>query len=370
MHAFHTQFSTPVLIQSIQVLRVQNKLILRARATDGAVGYALANERLHYLLPILQELIIPYFVGKDARDLEALVDGVYAYQSNYKLAGVAFWNCVAHVEFALLDLLGQLAQQPVAALFGPILRTEIPVYLSSMRRDTTPEAEVAWVGERLAATQAQAIKLKIGGRMSGNADAAPGRTERLIGLARQTFGDALTIYVDANSSYDAPTAIEVGRMLEAHNVGWLEEPCPFEHYEATKQVADALTMLVAGGEQDTNIHHFAWMIHNRGVDLVQPDLLYNGGMIRTLRVAQLAAAAGMRVAPHSPKQDPQAAYMLHFAAITPNLGPYQEWSAVAPKAETWYTPPYQVINGTVTLPTTPGLGIMYDPPLIENAPLL
>ncbi len=369
MQAFHTLFNTPVTIQSIALLRLENKLLLRARAADGAVGYALANERLHYLLPILQELIIPYFMGKDARDLETLVDGVYAHQSNYKLAGVAFWNGVAHVEFALLDLLGRVANQPVSALFGPILRTEIPVYLSSMRRDTTPEAEVAWVGERLAATQAHAVKLKIGGRMSSNADAAPGRSERLVALARQTFGDAMTIYVDANSSYDAPTAIEVGRMLEAHGVGWFEEPCPFEDYEATKQVADALTMLVAGGEQDTNLHHFAWMIRNRGVDLVQPDLLYNGGMIRTQRVAQLAAAAGMRIAPHSPKNDPQAAYMLHFAAITPNLGPYQEWSAVASKPATWYTPHYQVINGTVTLPTAPGLGIEYDQQLLAHAHL-
>jgi len=370
MQAFHTRFRTPAIIQAIHVLRIANKLILRARTTDGAVGYALANERLHYLLPILQELIIPYFVGKDARDLEALVDGVYAHQSNYKLAGVAFWNCVAHVEFALLDLLGKVANQPVAALFGPILRTEIPVYLSSMRRDTTPEAEVAWVGERLAATKAQAIKLKIGGRMSSNADAAPGRTERLVALARRTFGDGVTIYVDANSSYDASTAIEVGRMLEAHGVGWLEEPCPFEHYTATKQVADALTMLVAGGEQDTNIHHFDWMIRNRGVDLVQPDLLYNGGMIRTRRVAQLAAAAAMQIAPHSPKHDPQAAYMLHFAAIAPNLAPYQEWSAVLPQAETWYTPHYQVVNGTVTLPTVPGLGIAYDQQQLAKAALL
>lgn len=367
MQQFYERFTSPVILETLHVLRVENKLLIQARTKDGATGYALANERLHYLLPILQELIIPYFIGKDVRDLDALIDGVYAHKSNYKLAGLAFWNCVGHVEFAILDLLGKLANQPVSALFGPVLRTEIPIYLSSMRRDTTPAQEVAWVGERLAATNAKAVKLKIGGRMSSNADAAPGRTEQLVALARKTFGDEIAIYVDANSSYDAPTAISVGRMLEAHGVGWLEEPCPFEDYEATKAVADALTMTVAGGEQDTNLHHFAWMIRNRGVDLVQPDLLYNGGMIRTLRVAQLAAEAGMAVAPHSPKNDPQAAYLLHFTSLVPNLGPHQEWRAVAPDAAAWYTPQYQVVNGRVAVPQAPGLGIDYDPQWMAKA---
>lgn len=352
--------TTPVIIEAIDLLQVRGALVVRATATDGAVGYAFANSRLHVLEPMLTELVIPYFVGKDARELEALVDGVYAHQSNYKLAGVAFWNCVSHVEFALLDLLGKLVNKPVAALFGDILRTEIPVYLSSMRRDTTPEAEVDWVGARLAETGANAVKLKIGGRMSNNADAWPGRTEALIALARKTWGDDVAIYVDANSSYDAATAIRVGHILEAHGVGWLEEPCPFEDYEATKQVADALTMPVVGGEQDTNIHHFAWMIRNRGVDMVQPDLLYNGGMIRTLRVAKLAEAAGMTIAPHSPKNDPLAAYLLHFAAIVPNLGPHQEWRAVKEDDAGWYSPIFAVHDGKVALPTAPGLGIIYD----------
>ncbi len=352
--------STPVIVDAITLLRVEDALVVRARSSDGATGYALANSRLHYLLPILQELVIPYFVGKDARNLEALVDGVYAHQSNYKLAGLAFWNCVSHVEFALLDLLGKLVDRPVAELFGPILRPTIPVYLSSMRRDTTPEAEVDWVGARVAESGATAIKLKIGGRMSNNADAWPGRTETLIALARRTFGDGVTIYVDANSSYDAATAIRVGQMLEAHGIGWLEEPCPFADFEATKAVADALSMPVVGGEQDTNFHHFAWMIKHRGVDLIQPDLLYNGGMIRTLRVARLAEAAGMQVAPHSPKNDPLAAYLLHFAAIVPNLAPHQEWRAVKEDEADWYAPIFRVDDGKVTVPRGPGLGISYD----------
>ncbi|MCB0123436.1 MAG: hypothetical protein KDE58_14375, partial [Caldilineaceae bacterium] len=127
---------------------------------------------------------------------------------------------------------------------------------------------------------------------------------------------------------------------------------------------------VVGGEQDTNIHHFAWMVRNRGVDMLQPDLLYNGGMIRTLRVAQLAAAAGMTVAPHSPKNDPLASYLLHFVAVLSNPGPHHEWRAVKEEDPGWYAPIFRPVNGTVTLPPGAGLGITYDEAALQQAKVL
>jgi L-alanine-DL-glutamate epimerase-like enolase superfamily enzyme len=323
-----------------------------------------------YLWPILQELIAPYYLGRDARDLESLLEGVYVHRSNYKLAGVAFWNCVSHLEFSVLDMLGVIADRPVCELLGPVIRREIPVYLSSMRRDTTPEEEVEWLGRRLAETNARAVKLKIGGRMSRNADAFPGRTDRLIPLAREAFGDEVAIYVDANGSYDAEHAIVVGEMLQAYGVGFFEEPCPWEAYEETKRVADALAMTVAGGEQDSSLPRFDWMIRERAVDLVQPDLAYNGGFLRGLRVASMAERAGMQVTPHCPKADPNTAYMLHFAAVVPNLGPHQEYRALGPGGEWWAAPSFQVRDGAVPVPAGPGLGVEYDPAIWREAQIL
>jgi L-alanine-DL-glutamate epimerase-like enolase superfamily enzyme len=364
----HHHFSSPIEIESIHVLRWREVDFVCARSTDGAVGIASTNRR-PYLWPILKELIAPYSIGRDARDLEALLDGVYTHRSNYKMAGLAFWNCVSHVEFSLLDMLGKLADKPVCALLGPVLRTEIPIYLSSSRRDTTPEEEVAWLAERLAETHAGAVKLKVGGRMSKNADAAPGRTERLVPLAREAFGDEIAIYVDANGSYDAEHAIEVGRMLEAHGVGFFEEPCPWEEYEETKRVADALDMTVAGGEQDSSLPRIAWMIQNGVVDLVQPDLAYNGGFTRCLRVAKMAQAADLQVTPHCPKADPNTAYMLHFAAVVPNLGPHQEYRGMRREGggEWWLSPSFDARDGTVPVPDGPGLGVEYDPAIWREA---
>jgi L-alanine-DL-glutamate epimerase-like enolase superfamily enzyme len=359
--------STPVKIASLELLKSGGNYFVRSTSTDGAVGVCVARERIGYLYPILQQLVMPYFRGKDARDLESLVDGVYVHSSNYKLAGVAFWCCVAWVEFSLFDLLGKVADKPVGELLGGVLRREIPVYMSSMRRDTTPEQEVEWVGRRMEETGTKACKLKIGGRMSRNADASPGRTDRLIPLARKTFGGAAAIHVDANGSYDSAHAIEVGKMLERNNVFFFEEPCPFEELEETKRVADALTMPVAGGEQDASLPRFKWMVKNRVVDVVQPDLTYNGGFIRTARVARVAAAAGMPITPHSAGGGPDPVYMLHFQSATPNMGKFQEYNAAPRKPETWFSPSLDVKNGVVKVPTGPGLGITIDPDLLKKA---
>jgi L-alanine-DL-glutamate epimerase-like enolase superfamily enzyme len=358
---------SPVKIASVELLKNGGRHFVRTTSSDGAVGISLATERIGYLYPILQQLVMPYFKGKDAREIESLVDGVYVHNSNYKMAGLALWCCVGWVEFSIFDLLGQVAKKSVGDLLGGVIRKEIPVYMSSMRRDTTPEEEVAWVGKRMEETGATACKLKIGGRMSRNADASPGRTDRLIPLARKTFGDAAAIHVDANGSYDAAHAIEVGKVLEANNVFFYEEPCPFEELEETKRVADALTMPVAGGEQDASLPRFRWMIKNRVVDVVQPDLHYNGGFVRTTRVARMAAAAGMPITPHGPKVGAECAWLIHFASAMPNMGKFQEYNAAPRKTETWYEPSFEVRNGAIKVPPGPGLGITFDPAMLSKA---
>jgi len=101
---------SPVKIKSIELMQSGKYTFIRTRSKDGAEGIAVTNSRAGYLYPLLKELIIPCFIDKDARDLESLIDGVYVYRSNYKLSGLALWNCVAWVEFSLLDLLNQSAK--------------------------------------------------------------------------------------------------------------------------------------------------------------------------------------------------------------------------------------------------------------------
>ncbi len=358
---------TPVVIESADLLVWRRRHFVRVRSCDGAEGVAVASERLAYLRPLMTERVLPFFAGRDARDVERLVDDVARRDANYKLAGLAFWSCVAAADMAIFDLLGKTAGQPVGELLGGVLRREIPVYLSSMRRETSPEEEVALLAPRLAETGARAVKFKIGGRQ-GVFDAAPGRTEGLVALARRKLGDDVAILVDANGSYNVEQAVEVGRMLESHGIRYFEEPCPWEDFEATKAVADRLEHVqVAGGEQDSSIEKFRWMVRQRGVDVVTPDLISNGGFVRTLRLVRLAAEAGVDVSFHSARSDFLACAMLHMASATPGLTRPQEFLADAPRRESWHAPNFAVTGGVVAAPTGPGLGVTIDPAVLRRA---
>ena len=104
-------------------------------------------------------------------------------------------------------------------------------------------------------TGALALKFKIGGRMS-NQETPNGRTKELIPMVRKAFRDEMVIYADSNGSYDVNKAIEIGKILEEYAIDFYEEPVPFDWYEETKQVADALSIPIAGGEQEPSMHQF------------------------------------------------------------------------------------------------------------------
>jgi len=358
--------SSPVVIQSLELLRKKDEYFVRIRSKDGAEGVSVQDSRAGYLYPIFNKLVAPYFVGKDARELESHLWEVYRYQSNYKLQGLALWCPVAWVEAAMLDMMGRVSGRSIAQLLGEPIRTEIPFYIASGRRDTTPQQEVQYLQELVARTGAKAVKFRVGGRMSRNADAMPGRTEQLIPLARKTLGDGIDIHADANSSYDPPQAIRVGRMLEEVRAVYFEEPCPFDHLEDTKRVADTLTIPVSGGEQEFSQRGFRWMVANRGVDIVQPDLQYYGGLIRSTRVARMAALAGMPTTVHI-SGGFGFVYMLHFASYIPDIGRYEEYKEGTEKYAGWFDPPLAIRDGKISVPKGPGVGIVNVAEVLKGA---
>jgi L-alanine-DL-glutamate epimerase-like enolase superfamily enzyme len=364
----HKFFTSPVKIASIELLRSGSAFFVRTRSADGVEG-VIQTKDMEDFVPILLRRVIPHFLGKDARDLETLVDDVYI--ANYKLSGQAFWCPVAYVEQSLFDLLGRTARKPAVELMGGALRKEIPVYLSGSGRDDTAEEEVEVYVRGVEYTGARAAKFKIGGRMSDNRDASPGRTDKLLELAHAKLAGKVTLMADANGSYSAANAIAIGKRLEQMKYLWFEEPCPWEEKSETKKVADALTMKVAFGEQDSSLWLFQWMIDNRVMDVVQPDLNYNGGFIRAARVARMARKAGLWICPHNTQTGPASVNILNFAASTPNIGPYMEYVWRAPqKKESWYTPSFEIRNGVIPTPTTPGIGVDFDPDFVKKAALV
>ncbi len=166
------------------------------------------------------------------------------------------------------------------------------------------------------------LKIKIGGLMFMTTDihavGPKGRTERMIPLIRKTFGDQMALYADANGFYSVEEAIRVGKLLEEYRYGFFEEPVMFDWHEETKQVADALSLPIALGEQEYSLHGFRWLIANDAVQIVQPDNYYFGGMIRSMQVARMAAAFGKSCTPHMSGGGLGFLYMMHFVSVLPN----------------------------------------------------
>jgi L-alanine-DL-glutamate epimerase-like enolase superfamily enzyme len=361
-------FPDPVVIQSAELLENGGEYVVRVRARGGAEGYAVSNsDHMGRLYPILTQMVFPFIMGRDARDLEGIVDGVYHYDSYYKYQGLAFWVCVASAEFAILDLLGRIVQKPVGELVGEIYRREIALYRANNSRGLPAEETVELIRKDVEEIGARAAKYKLGGRM-GNPEYPPGRSEKLIHLVRKVLGDEIVLYADANGSYDVREAIRIGRMLEETRHSFFEEPCPFDHYGWTKQVADALSIPIAGGEQDSSLWLFQWMIAEDVLQVVQPDLFYFGGFVRCIRVARMAQVAGIPCTPHITGAGLGYLYVLHFASCIPNPGPYQEFKGVNRKIPfECTTSDLEAKEGVVKVPTGPGWGIDLDPKFLEKA---
>ena len=358
-------FTSPVIIETLELLRYKDNFICRVRSTDGVEGFSFGqNEQMKSLYPIFVTRMQEFFIGKDARDLESLIEEVCVFKSNYKLQGIAIWVPLATIEFAILDMLGRIANKSIGALIGTVQNNKISIYQANSERYISAELTIEHLQRELAKTQAKAIKFKLGGRMN-HPETPVGRSEKLIPMVRKTFGDEMFICADANGSYDVKEAIRIGKIMEEYKYDFFEEPIPFDWYEETKQVADAINIPIAGGEQEPSMHNFRWLLANDALQIVQADMFYFGGMIRSMKVARMAEAMGKLHIPHVSSIG--YIYMMHFISTIPNAGPYHEYKSFNLdfpfECKTSSLVPE---NGVVTVPTGPGLGIDIDPDFIKK----
>ena len=360
-------FPDPVMIESVELLHLKGNYICRVRSTGGATGHSVSNNaQMRVLFPISVKLVNPFFVGKDARDLEKLLEEVYVHGSNYKLQNLALWIPVATIEMAILDMLGRMAGRSMGELIGDTANRKIHVYQANNYRGKSVEESLEGIRQTLTETGAKAIKFKIGGRMSAP-ESPPGRTEKMIPLMRKTFGEELEIFADSNGSYDVPEAIRIGKLLENNGINLYEEPVPFDWYEETRAVAEALAIPVAGGEQEPSMRNFRWLVANKGLDILQQDIFYFGGFIRGMKVALMGNAFGMPCMPHISGSGLGYLYMAHFVSVIPNAGKFHEFKGIAKDLPfECPTSSLQSEDGIITVPTGPGSGIELDPGFVDK----
>src|ERR1700733_138245 len=324
-------FPEPAIIQTVELLHYGRSWLCRVRTKDGAEGMSVSNsQQMEVLYPIFAKRIAPYFIGKDARDIEALLEEVTVYESNYKATGLAIFVPMATLEFAILDMFGKMANRSIGLLISDkIYNPSINVYQANGERYITAEETIEHLQRDVDISKAKAIKFKLGGRMS-HPETPVGRSEKLIPLVRKTFGDKMVISADSNGSYT---------------------------------VAEAIPIPMALGEQEPSTHNFRWVLANNAVGIVQQDMFYFGGMVRCMRVARMAGVLGKTCIPHISSTGLGYLYMMHFVSAIPNSGPYHEFKEF--NNDLPYTCATSTLrsddNGVIKVPTGPGLGITIDP---------
>ncbi len=359
-------FSKPIIIESLELLRLGDSFLCKVRSTDGAEGISVGHTGMSTLFPIFLKNLRPFFLGKDARELDLILEKVFIYGFNFRYDGIAIGTPLATIEFAILEMLGRIAGKPVGQLIGDIHHPEVAVYLASEWREKPVEESLDLIKKAVSEYDVHALKIKVGGLMYMTTDmyavGPPQRTEKIVPLIRKTFGDKMALYADSNSFYTVPVAIRVGKLLEEYKFRYFEEPVMYDNLEEIKQVADALTIPIANGEQDHSFYGFRWLLANNGLDIVQPDIYYFGGLIRSMKVARMAHAFGKTTVPHMSGGGLGFLYNIQFVSALPNADAHHEFKGL--KTLVQYeckTAPMKVVDGKMKVPTGPGFGADIDP---------
>ena len=229
---------------------------------------------------------------------------------------------IVSIEFAILDILGNIDGKTAGQLIGDLVIPEVAIYLWTRLGDLRkkePEASLELVRQDYEATEAMAIKIRAGrgDNLGHNNENAPGRTEKLIRMAREMFGDEIALMIDGDGTYDVKEAIRIGKILEEHNYYFYEEPIPWECCKEQKLVELALDILMAGGAEEFGVHAFRYLFGKEVFQTVQPGLFYYIGMVRAMQVARMAEAAGLQITPHISGGGLGYVYMLQMVTVCP-----------------------------------------------------
>ena len=333
---------------------------VRLTNEDGAQGWGqVSTYNSDITCQILHRQVAPWTLGEKTEDLDDLLDLVT--EREHKFPGSYLRRAMGGFDTAIWDMKGKVAGQPVVKLLGGDPGS-LRAYASSMKRDITPKDEAYRLCKLRDEFGFDAFKVRAGAEVGRNKDEWPGRTEEIIPTISRELGDRVDLLIDANSCYTVDRAIEIGKQLQDNGFSHFEEPCPYWELEQTKAVTDALEIDVTGGEQDCDIPTWRRMIEMGAVNIAQPDILYLGGINRTLRVVDLAKSAGIPITPHCANLSLVTLFTMHLLKAIPNAGKYLEFSIEGADYYPWQQDlfledPYSVDDGKVTISDKPGWGI-------------
>ena len=281
--------------------------------------------------------------------------------------GIEGMSAISGIEQALWDIKGKWLNVPVYELLGGRVRDYVRVYnhlgggqMKSMYESSEPQE----FAERALAVKAAgytAIKFMAVPRTEPVEGLPSVRyAERLVRAVREAVGPEMDLMVDLHARCTPAMAMQYCQAFEPYGLLFFEEPCPTEDIEATAQVMRASRSPIATGERLVGRHQFRELFERRACHVIQPDLSHCGGLWEARKIAAMAEAYSMAVAPHNPNGPIATAAAVHFALATPNWLIQESISSDVPWRNEVLAQPIEVENGYIGLPAGPGLGIDVD----------
>jgi D-galactarolactone cycloisomerase len=336
----------------------RTSLVVEIETDQGLVGWGECYGPARINAAVVRELS-GFLIGQDAMRSEFLWHEIYARYRDHGQKGVIIQG-LSGIDIALWDLKGKFLRQPVHRLMGGPIRSTVRAYATGLyrREDGDPAAYLAEEAVQYRDQGFSAVKLKVGFGVEEDV--------RVTHAVRDAIGPKTALMIDANHAYDSVAAIRLGRQIEDLDIGWFEEPVPPEDVDGHLRVKSALSIPIASGECEFTRYGFRELLERRAVDIVQPDTCAAGGLSECKKIADMAAAYGVRFAPHVWGTGIAIAAGLQLLAVTssftpPSLRPLEPMlefdQTEHPVRKVLLIEPIEHQNGLVAVPTGHGLGI-------------
>ncbi|MHB1007446.1 MAG: mandelate racemase/muconate lactonizing enzyme family protein [Chloroflexota bacterium] len=367
-------YEGPQVMDATHTLGRRTALLVEVHTDEGLIGIGEAESsgKPEITKAIIDTEFRPMLLGANPLDIERLWALMYRRSLSHGRKGYVLY-AISGIDIALWDLLGKVAGLPVYRLLGAYTDA-VPAYASGgfyavgKGKQQLAEEMAGYVEQGF-----RAVKMKIGrstNDLFAHSDVC--RTSEhedleRVAAVREAVGPDIKIMVDANTVWDPPTAIRMGREMEKLGIYFLEEPVPTEDLDGSAKVVAALDTMVAGYETECTRFGFRDLISHKAVDIVQPDVIRAGGLTECRRIAALASAYHMRCTPHAFASALSLVANLHLLGSIPN-GDMLEYCQVPNALITdLLAEPIEVDSqGYVHLPEKPGLGVELSAQTIEK----
>jgi L-alanine-DL-glutamate epimerase-like enolase superfamily enzyme len=364
-------------------------IFVRLTTDGGVAGYGEAYNATfgpHVTARMIEDLAARYLVGRDPHDIEAFFRR--AYSSGFtQRPDVSVMGCFSALEIACWDIIGKEAGKPVYMLLGGRVHESLRSYTylypqeGSVHSEDAPEGRNVYNDPDLAAQCAadyvsqgfSAVKLDPAGPYTAFDGHQPRLVDidlsaRMMKAIRAAVGTSCDILFGTHGQFTAAGALRIARAIEPYDPLWFEEPVPPDMPEVMAQVARATSIPVATGERLTTKAEFARVIEHRAAAILQPDLGRSGGILETKKIAAMAEAYHIQIAPHCYCGPIVGAANIQLAVTLPNfliLESLKQWDGfharLLKKKIAWQ-------DGDVIPATGPGLGVELDEAVCEAHP--